>query len=77
MGGFFFLIVFLMGYSIFKIGKFILFGPPKNESKIKSDKTQSSYRQNDRRQESEQSSQNRKKIFSKDEGEYVDYEEVK
>jgi hypothetical protein len=66
-----------MGYSIFKVGKFILFGPPQSESKTKSEKTQSSYRQNERRQESERSSQNKKKIFSKDEGEYVDYEEVK
>ena len=58
---FFILLVFLMGFSILRTFKNILFGSGSSGKKGEQ-----------RRQTS-----SRKKIFAKDEGEYVDYEEVK
>ncbi|CAK7065074.1 MAG: hypothetical protein PARBA_02463 [Parabacteroides sp.] len=77
---FFILLVFLMGFSILRAFKNILFGSGGNTKK----KSEGHHRQNSNNNYSEQRNtkeyshaSSRKKIFTKDEGEYVDYEEVK
>ena len=65
---FFILLVFLMGFSILRTFKNILFGSGSSGKK-------GEQRRQTREEYASQAS--RKKIFAKDEGEYVDYEEVK
>lgn len=78
---FFILLVFLMGFSILRAFKNILFGSGGSNTKKKSE---GHHRQTSNNNYSEQQNarnyshaSSRKKIFTKDEGEYVDYEEVK
>ena len=75
---FFILLVFLMGFSIFKN---ILFGSGSSGKKGEQRRQTSGYssdaRSNSSAREEYASQVSRKKIFAKDEGEYVDYEEVK
>lgn len=78
---FFILLVFLMGFSILRTFKNMLFGNGSHEKKGEQRRQASSYsgghHQADMDKEDEYTSSNRKKIFAKDEGEYVDFEEVK
>ena len=79
---FFVLLVFLMGFSIIRTVKNILFGGG-NEARCgerrQSERAASdNYRSTNNTVEDEDRKYvHRKKIFGKDEGEYVDYEEVK
>ncbi|MBP3518057.1 MAG: DUF4834 family protein [Parabacteroides sp.] len=77
---FFILLVFLMGFSILRTFKNILFGNG-NSKKCEQRRQTSGYSSNTRSNSSARdeyaSQSSRKKIFAKDEGEYVDYEEVK
>lgn len=77
----FFLLMFLMGFSVVRTFKGLFFGSgnkrntqqrPGNRNTSSSNRQQ----QQQARQEQENASL-RKKIFNKDEGEYVDYEEIK
>ena len=81
---FFFIILlgFLLGFSVLRMLKNILFGSGSKQTKTTGQRRQT----NGNRSESYSSTQNepesarsnsRKKIFTEDEGEYVDYEEVK
>ena len=75
---FFILLVFLMGFSILRTFKNILFGSGscgKKGGQRRQTTTSSSSGRSSTYEEP--SSVSRKKIFAKDEGEYVDYEEVK
>lgn len=79
---FFVLLVFLMGFSILRTFKRILFGSgnsaKKGGQRRKASHSSSSQRSSASSVDEEYSSPiSRKKIFTKDEGEYVDYEEVK
>ena len=78
---FFLLLLFLMGFSIIRTFKNILFGSGNNGKKNGQQRRQTnnshSKQQDNRSTRQEYTSTSRKKIFSKDEGEYVDYEEVK
>lgn len=84
---FFFLLLLLMGFSVFRMFKRILFGGgsnPKGSTGGKSNKG-SSYRNSQSSQSGthnaphseEAHPSQRKKIFTKEEGEYVDYEDVR
>lgn len=79
---FFILLVFLMGFSILRTFKNILFGSGSSGKKggqrrqTSSSSSSSSSRSSSANSAYEES-MSRKKIFAKDEGEYVDYEEVK
>lgn len=70
----FLLLMFLMGFSIIRTFRNILGGNTKKTSSQQ-------YRRSDSRQQThtrrEPAQPSRKKIFAKDDGEYVDYEEVK
>lgn len=79
----FILLVFLMGFSILRTFKNIFFGsgsgktreePHRQARHTSSSSAGPSYHE---QKETYRSSSRRKKIFGKDEGEYVDYEEVK
>ena len=78
---FFILLVFLMGFSILRTFKNILFGSGSSNGKKgeqrRQTSTNSSRQQSYNTAEEDYTSANRKKIFAKDEGEYVDFEEVK
>lgn len=77
---FFLLLVFLMGFSVLRTFKKIFFGSGNSGKKEgthrRTTQTTSSGRADAGADRQSQSSR-RKKIFGKDEGEYVDYEEVK
>ncbi|MDH6312689.1 hypothetical protein M2137_001464 [Parabacteroides sp. PFB2-10] len=72
---FFVILMFLMGFSVFKTLREIFFGSSGKRAASNQRSRPSSQSAQQPRQE-EQPPQ-RKKIFAKDEGEYVDYEEVK
>ncbi len=78
---FFILLVFLMGFSILRTFKNILFGSGSSNGKRgeqrRQTSTNSGRQQSYNTAEEDYTSANRKKIFAKDEGEYVDFEEVK
>ena len=76
---FFILLVFLMGFSILRTFKNILFGSSgkEGEQRRQTSGYSSDARSNSSAREEYASQASRKKIFAKDEGEYVDYEEVK
>lgn len=77
---FFILLIFLMGFSVFRVFRNIFFGTDTNVNKNNNKRNQSDrydYSQNTSSNNKQPSSSSRKKIFGKDEGEYVDYEEVK
>lgn len=79
---FFILLLFLLGFSIFRTFKNIFFGRG-NTSKQnpyyqqRQQQSNASQRRDATSQQNNSSQDNRKKIFTKDEGEYVDYEEIK
>ncbi len=78
----FLLLVFLMGFSILRTFKNIFFGSStdrkKEEYRSANNRSQASSSQHTSATgEDARPSHRRKKIFGKDEGEYVDYEEVK
>ncbi|MGM9758564.1 MAG: DUF4834 family protein [Parabacteroides sp.] len=72
---FFLLLLFLLGFSILRSFKQFLFGS--SESKHRSSNRRSSSQSQRSRMTYQQTQPQRRKIFHKDEGEYVDYEEVK
>ena len=75
---FFILLVFLMGFSILRTFKNMLFGSGSSNAKKGEQRRQtSSYSGGQRQSHNTAEPANRKKIFTKDEGEYVDFEEVK
>lgn len=78
---FFCLLVFLMGFSILRTFKHLLFGSGSSNTKKGEQRRQtssySSGQHHSNTAEDDYISVNRKKIFTKDEGEYVDFEEVK
>lgn len=77
---FFLLLVFLMGFSILRTIKHVLFGSgTKTQQKRQSCQTdnRSAGKQGQTYVSDRQTAFNRKKIFTKEEGEYVDFEEVK
>lgn len=79
---FFILLVFLMGFSILRTFKNMLFGSGSSSGKKGEQRRQTSSYSGGQQQShdtagDDYASANRKKIFAKDEGEYVDFEEVK
>jgi uncharacterized membrane protein len=64
------LLMFLAGFSVIRGIRDILFGSPSGRQR-----TAASGKNASRRQTASQKKQ--KKIFRKDEGEYIDYEEIK
>ncbi len=73
----FLLLIFLLGFSMFRAFKNMLFGKGNNIRTERRD-TASGRRSTSGSNEYQNSStRRRRKIFGKDEGEYVDYEEVK
>ncbi|MCD7975962.1 MAG: DUF4834 family protein [Tannerellaceae bacterium] len=74
----FLLLVFLMGFSILRTFKNLLFGSgnkgQKSEQRRRTGNRQTSGQQRSR---NEYTTSQKKKIFTPDEGEYIDYEEVK
>lgn len=78
------LLVCLLGFSVLRTIKNVLFGSgnsnaKKGKQKRKKSNSSASSAQNQSRTTAEETyaAANRKKIFTKDEGEYVDFEEVK
>mgnify|MGYP002999859322 FL=1 len=82
---FFILLVFLMGFSILRTFKNILFGSgssgKEGEQRRQTNSNTSGHRSTTTTARDDDDDRtpyvHRKKIFAKDEGEYVDYEEVK
>ena len=82
---FFILLVFLMGFSILRTFKNIFFGSGintrKGEQRRQTNSNTSGHRSTTTTARDDDDDRtpyvHRKKIFAKDEGEYVDYEEVK
>lgn len=75
----FILLLFLMGFSVIRTFKNILFGggnKKKAQQNRQRSRTGNTYNQQSRTEHTNHSSP-KKKIISKDEGEYVDYEEIK
>jgi hypothetical protein len=74
---FFFIILlgFLAGFSIIRGIRNALFGPPPNARNAKQQRAASG--KNTSRKQTHSAPPPRKKIIEKDEGEYIDYEEVK
>ena len=78
----FLLLLFLMGFSVLRSFKRFFFGESNRSgnSYQQSNRTQANSRQSGSRAEEESRrtrAAQRKKIFKQDDGEYVDYEEVK
>ncbi len=79
----FLFLIFLMGFSIVRGVKNFLFGGGDNYTKKQTHhkRTSNSSNSNSQRYSSSQYEDNtyreKKKVYSRDEGEYVDYEEVK
>ena len=74
---FFILLVFLMGFSILRTFKNIFFGSG-NSTRKGEQRRQTNSNTTARDDDDDRTPYvHRKKIFAKDEGEYVDYEEVK
>lgn len=80
---FFILLVFLMGFSILRTFKNMLFGSGSGNGKKGEQRRQTSSNTGKQQRQARDEAQDnyaaadRKKIFAKDEGEYVDFEEVK
>ena len=76
---FFILLVFLMGFSILRTFKNIFFGSGNSTHKGEQRRQTNSSTTTTARDDDDDRTPyvHRKKIFAKDEGEYVDYEEVK
>lgn len=80
---FFILLVFLMGFSVLRTFKNILFGRGDSGKKSGGQRRQTSSNSAQQRSNTSEMEEEaaraaaRKKIFTKEEGEYVDYEEVK
>ncbi len=76
---FFLILLSLLGFSVFRMIKNILFGKESsNTSKGRQRRrTTSSSRQQTNSSRTYQDTTPRKKIIGEDEGEYVDYEEIK
>lgn len=79
---FFVLLIFLMGFSILRTFKNMLFGSGSSSGKKGEQHRQTSNYGGGRQPphdtaEEDYATASRKKIFTKDEGEYVDFEEVK
>lgn len=72
----FLLLLFLLGFSVIRTFKNILFGKG-GSTNSRGQKRQTSNHRQQHSSNSRQETTNRKKIISNDEGEYVDYEEVK
>jgi hypothetical protein len=64
--------MFLAGFSIIRSVRDLLFGPPSSKNK---QRAAASGKNTTRKQADTQKKQ--RKIFRKDEGEYIDYEEIK
>ena len=82
IAAFFALMVILMGFSVFRAFRTMLFGSSDNKSRRENENRRRRAEQQRREREEEQERMKReasaqKKIFSKDDGEYVDYEEIK
>ncbi|MDL2208247.1 DUF4834 family protein [Parabacteroides sp. OttesenSCG-928-O15] len=71
----FLIMMFLMGFSVFKTLREIFFGSSGKRTATNQRSRSAGQSAQQPRQEEQQPQ--RKKIFAKDEGEYVDYEEVK
>jgi hypothetical protein len=69
---FFLLLVSLLGFSVLRTFKAILFGNPKKRTH-----SHSSASAGRRRPQDNPSQPSRRKVIPKEEGEYIDYEEVK
>ncbi len=74
---FFLLLVFLAGFSILRAFKNMLFGGESNHTKSGRKRREDGSRRRQNNSEGGNGSPTRKKIFAKDEGEYVDFEEIK
>ena len=76
--GFFLLLMALLGFSVIRTFKRILFGG-NDSTKQKQYKTESNRKQKTQSTTTTQSGNvpTKKKIIAKDEGEYVEYEEIK
>lgn len=77
--GFFLLLLALLGFSVFRTFKRILFGSG-NTGKQQQDRHAEGKKKHKKQQTTQQTytqQPTKKKIIAKDEGEYVDYEEVK
>jgi len=68
-----FTLVSLLGFSVLRSFRDFFFGKPKSKQRSTSQSRQSSQTRNSTNRQR----QSQKKIISADEGEYVDYEEVK
>lgn len=74
---FFILLLALMGFSVLRMFKNFLFGTGSDEQKTKKRHQSSHTSSRSSYQEEPTVHVHRKKIFTEDDGEYVDYEEVK
>ena len=71
----FFLFIILMalaGFSVIRMFKNFLFGTPEAQKRAEAER-----KRKDAQQRAQHKQMRKKKIISEDEGEYVDYEEVK
>lgn len=71
------LLILLLGFSFIRFIKNMLFGSSKTTADSQQQRGKSAGRQQQHTTREDKTSQSKKKLFQKDEGEYVDYEEVK
>jgi len=69
-----FILVSLMGFSVIRSFKEFFFGSPKSQNRQRS---ASQSRQSSTKSSTRPQQKNRKKVIDANEGEYVDYEEIK
>ncbi|MDR0430821.1 MAG: DUF4834 family protein [Tannerellaceae bacterium] len=72
------LMTLMLGFSFLRTLKRILFGESENEKRARQQRQAAKNASNQRNaKQKENTTSSRKKIFTKEDGEYVDYEEIK
>ena len=72
-----FLLVSLLGFSVIRSFKEFFFGSPKNKSQYRQRAASQSRQRSHTKSSTNRQQPNRKKVIDANEGEYVDYEEIK
>jgi len=71
------ILVSLLGFSVIRSFKSFFFGSPKDKNKQRTVNNRRTNNMNKSQNTTTQQHHPRKKVFSEDEGEYTDYEEIK
>ena len=72
-----FVLVSLLGFSVIRSFKSFFFGNPKDRNRKRTNVNSNQQRSRSQNTTTQNNPPPRKKVFTEDEGEYVDYEEIK